>query len=377
LPIQPAGGVGSFAIAKHWLTFECERQFLPKLFRALLIFAKNSSMEAQELQQVFFRHIRSLLPTNISLAEEIAERLNISNDSAYRRIRGDKGISLEEVRTLAKHYGISLDRLMNVDSDAIIFSGKPLGSEDFDFAAYLNETLANLKLIDGAKQKMMYYEAKDLPIFYYYQFTELAAFKYFFWIRNVLCSPEYSKMRHFEDNELQEAIHKTGREIIQTYCRIPSTEIWGAESLHATLRQIEYFKETGVFKKKESIELIFTQFKQLIEHVREQAEQGEKFLAGTKPRGQKDNYSLYYNQVFLGHNSVLVDADGATTAFLNHGVMNYIGTRDAGFCAYTRNSIENTMKKSALISTVSDKERNKLFNLLLDKIDAERELMLK
>ena len=330
-------------------------------------------METQELQQLLFRHIKSALAPNISLADEIAERLNISNDSAYRRIRGDKTISLEEIQTLSRHYRISLDRLMNIDSDAIIFTGKHAGAGHFDFASYLGETLMNLKMINAAQNKMLYYEAKDLPIFYYYQFTELAAFKYFFWIRNVLCAPEYSKVRHFEDNELQEVIYKTGREIIKTYCQIPSAEIWGAESLHATLRQIEYFKDTGVFKKKESIELVFDQFRQLVEHVREQAECGEKFLVGEKPRGDGQNYKLYYNQVFLGHNSVLVDTDGITTAFLNHGVMSYIATRDKGFCEYTRRSIENTMKKSALISNVSDKERNKLFNLLLDKIEAERE----
>lgn len=334
-------------------------------------------METTELQQALFKHLKTLLPANISLAEEIAERLNISNDSAYRRIRGEKVISLEEVQMICQHYKISLDQLMHIDSDAIVFIGRNIDAEVFDFTSYLQDTLRVLRSVNRSSNKMMYYEAKDMPIFYYYQYPELAAFKYFFWMRNVLCFPQYSKIRHFEDNELQETIYKTGREIIKEYCKIPCAEIWGAESLHATLHQIEYFKDTGVFKSKASMELIFSQFRALIEHVRDQAECGEKFMAGEKPAGNDNNYKLYYNQVFLGHNTVLIEADGNTSAFLNHSVMSYIHTRDKKFCDYTKHSIDNTMKKAVLISNVSDKERNKLFNLLLDKVDRAREEMMK
>jgi len=48
-----------------------------------------------------FRHIRELLPGHVSLADEIAGILDISTDSAYRRIRGEKPISLEELQKLS------------------------------------------------------------------------------------------------------------------------------------------------------------------------------------------------------------------------------------------------------------------------------------
>lgn len=47
-------------------------------------------MGSIELQQHFFDHIKERLPTHLSLVDEVAELLSISNDSAYRRIRGEK-----------------------------------------------------------------------------------------------------------------------------------------------------------------------------------------------------------------------------------------------------------------------------------------------
>ena len=86
-------------------------------------------MESAGVQQLFFQHIKAGLPGHLSLVDEVAELLNISNDSAYRRIRGEKPISFEELQKLCSHYKVSLDQFLHLQSDAFIFSGK-LNSED-------------------------------------------------------------------------------------------------------------------------------------------------------------------------------------------------------------------------------------------------------
>jgi len=81
---------------------------------------------------------------------------------------------------------------------------------------------------------------------------------------------------------------------------------------------------------------------------------------------------LYYNEVFLGHNSIVVETDGTQTTYINHAVMNFMATRDPAFCNYTKRSIENNMKKSVLISSVSEKERSRFFNMLVANISRSR-----
>ncbi|MEO6833641.1 MAG: hypothetical protein ABI169_15650 [Chitinophagaceae bacterium] len=323
-------------------------------------------MKPNELQQHFFRQIKSMLPTNLALVDQIADLLNISMDSAYRRIRGEKSLSFEEIQHLSAHYKISLDALMKVDANSTVFYGTWLGPGNFNFEQYLKNLLLLAQNVNCGTQKMIYYEAKDLPPFHYFHFPELAAFKYFFWMKTILNYAEYNRMC-FEDNDLQGVLQAVGKEIIQTYTQIPTVEIWSVETINSSIRQIEYYREAGVFRKKESIDLLYEQLAALLEHVREQAEIGEKFLVGDE-RKNGPKFQLFFNDAYLGHNTILTETDGLEAVFINHGVLNLMMTHDTDFCANTRRYFENTMKKSALISSVNDRERNRFFKAMQEKV---------
>jgi hypothetical protein len=331
-------------------------------------------MEAKLNQQLFFKQIKSTLPQNVSLVNDVAELLNISNDCAYRRIRGDISIPFSETLALCKHYRISLDKVMNISSDSTVFHGKNIDADNFSFENYLNEILMSLKYFNSAAKKVMYYEAKDIPMFHHFQFAELASFKYFFWMKSVLYYPSYSKLS-FEDCELKDVLIKTGRDIIKTYSQIPSAELWVLETANSTIHQLEYYRNTGVVKKKDTLALLYYQLEQLIEHIKEQADRGEKFLIGEKPSGTV-NYQLYYNEVYLGHNAIVVEADGVQTSFINHSVLNFMFTHDKSFCDYSKKAMENNMKKSKLISSVGEREREQFFNNLLNNVQRSKNLML-
>ncbi|MGB5006036.1 MAG: helix-turn-helix domain-containing protein, partial [Ferruginibacter sp.] len=88
-------------------------------------------MDNGNVQLRFFQYIKTKVPANASFVDEIADLLNISNDSAYRRIRADKPISFEELQKLCVQYKVSLDQFLNLQSDAFIFTGKLDNSENF------------------------------------------------------------------------------------------------------------------------------------------------------------------------------------------------------------------------------------------------------
>ena len=323
-------------------------------------------MEAIDLQKHFFLEIKSRLPSHISFVDDIADLLNISNDSAYRRIRGEKAISFDELQKFSKYYQISLDSLMGVNSSSTLFHGHWIDASNFHFEHYLEDMLLQATTIRNAtKRKMIYYEAKDFPPFHYFQFPELASFKFFFWMRTILSYAEYNKLC-FEDIDLKSSLLKISTNIIRTYNEIPCVEIWSLETINSTLRQIEYYMENNVFRTRERIVLVINELLQMLEHVKEEAEHGEKLIRGQKPLGNK-NFQLFFNEVYLGHNTIMTECDEKDTIFINHGVLNYMMTRDKGFCAHTKKYFENTMKKSSLISSVNEKERNRFFNILITK----------
>lgn len=332
-------------------------------------------MVTLETQQELFRLLKGLIPSNLSFVDEIAELLNISNDSAYRRIRGEKPLTFDEIHILCSKYHLSLDKLMNLSSDSIVFSGANIDIDHFDFNFYLNDLLNNMRTISQAREKMVYYEAKDIPLFYHFHYPDLAAFKYFFWMKTILCHTPYGKMQ-FEDNELTGIIQKPGAEIIKLYNTIPSTEIWSVETINSILKQIEFYKLSGVFKKKETVEKLLHDLSLVVDHIKEQAERGRKFCPGETPAGDETNFSLFSNEVILGKNSVVVETDGHVTVFINHNVLNYMITRDPAFCEYTRKCLNNSMKKSILISAVGEKDRNIFFNSLQEHIAATKARLL-
>src|SRR5688572_16946719 len=143
-------------------------------------------MEATTIQVNFFQHIKAMLPPHLSFVDEIAELLHISNDSAYRRIRGEKPIAFEELQVLCSHFKVSLDQFLHLRSDSIVFNGRLTGYQDFTFNDYLKGVLEQLTLFNSFEHREMIYLTKDIPFFHHCLFPELASFKFFLWRKSVL-----------------------------------------------------------------------------------------------------------------------------------------------------------------------------------------------
>ena len=163
-------------------------------------------MDNNHSQQLFFNHIKSKLPSHLSLVEEMAELLNISNDSAYRRIRGEKPIGLDEIQVLCNKYHVSLDQLLQIETNTVIFSGNKVDSAVFDLNKYLQDVKNNLTLVKMLQNPEIYYYNKDVPIFHYMQFPELCAFKFFFWKRTLIGYPELARHQFTGEEPDKEAV---------------------------------------------------------------------------------------------------------------------------------------------------------------------------
>ena len=327
-------------------------------------------MESNGSQNVFFQHIKSLLPPHLSLVEEIAEILNISNDSAYRRIRGEKPISLEEIKKLCLQFKISLDQFLHLNSESVIFTGKLADRTNFPFELYQQDFLRQVSMINSFEEKELYYWPKDVPIFYYYQFPELAAFKCFFWMKTVMEYPEYSRAK-FNFAEFDEKLLRTGEKILETYNCIPSYEIWNVDNINTYMQQIQYYKDTGVFCSKNDIIILYEKLEQMLDHIEDQAEAGYKFNHNAKgSRGAPIN--VYVNEFIIGDNTVLAVINKTPIVFINHSFINYAGTRDPVFCKYMYDYFHKLIRKSTLVSSSSEKQRSSFFNPIRERLQSRK-----
>jgi transcriptional regulator with XRE-family HTH domain len=324
-----------------------------------------------ETQTILFQQIKNNLAQNISLVDEISDLLNISSDSAYRRIRGEKSLTIEELQSLCSHFNISLDKLFSIQTNHILFNAVDIDHIHFSFEDYMYFVLDSLSNFTFSDKLEMIYSAKDIPIFHHFRHPELAAFKVFFWMKAVLLFPEYANKK-FSFEDTLEPTMKAGKKIIQTYERIPTKEVWNEETINGFLRQIEFSFDIGVFENTEDAFVLCDRLDEEIDHIKQQAERGYKFTDPQTTNTDTENYQLYASEVILGDNTILVNMDHSQITYLTYNVLSLLTTSDTHFCNSTEKHLRNLISKSALISSVSERERIIFFNNMHQKVDKLR-----
>ena len=68
----------------------------------------------RDYQMQFMELLRNSVPAYVKLAEELSQLLNISADSAYRRIRCETDLSITETVAICQHFNLALDKILPV-----------------------------------------------------------------------------------------------------------------------------------------------------------------------------------------------------------------------------------------------------------------------
>jgi hypothetical protein len=202
-------------------------------------------MASENVQSSFLEQVKRRLPPNVSFADEIAEILKISRDSAYRRIRGETVLSLDEAKVLCNQFGVSLDLLLGTSSEIVPFRHQVVSNTPETFEKWLSSILKNLETISAFEgEKEIVYCAKDVPVFHYFNYPEISAFKMFFWMKSVL---NYANLQSekFATKLVSGEYLTLGKKIGALYDKIPSVELWSDETTNVTLNQIEFYYESA------------------------------------------------------------------------------------------------------------------------------------
>jgi hypothetical protein len=323
------------------------------------------------LQQFLFQQIKSKIPDNLSFVHEIAELLEISYDSAYRRIRGEKELSMEELFRLSHRFELSLDALLGLQANHVVFRKFALSPENFQIKDWLLRIQEDIKRIQQAGDKEIIYSAKDPPLFHHFHFPEIAAFKFFFWEKTIFDFPEYEN-KLFRIDDVNPEIVEIGNSILRSSIKIPTTEIWNEDTFRILMRQIEYYWVSGYFARKDDMLNLLDKLEKWVLHIRKQAESGFKFHYGQPAEGIPDSFIMYENEVVLNDNTIFVRIGEHMGTYLTFNVISLLVTQDPAFCRNVEQHMRQLMKKSNLISVSGEKERNRFFNKLIYTIDKTR-----
>lgn len=332
----------------------------------------------ESAQSKLMQRLKESLPSNISLVDELADLLGVSNDSAYRRLRGETALSIEEISAICKHFNLSFDAFINSNDNGLVtFSYHQLNSHVNSYKDYLLNINNDLGKIMQFEEKQIIYAAEDVPIFHHFYHPELTAFKIFYWNKSILNAKGFEENK-FDKNLVDDELISIAAEILDRYSKIPSIEIWSDDTVNSTVKQIEFYWDAGIFKNKEDALLVLEQVSQMLERIKKQAELNTKIDRANKPVSAENNYSLYHSDVMIGNNCILVNMAKTQATYLSYHTFNAMLTTNANYCNETDLWLKNLIRKSNLISGVAEKQRYRYFKRiedamkkLKDKIETE------
>jgi hypothetical protein len=326
--------------------------------------------KARSVQDVFIQKLKESLPPSLGIAEEIAELLGVSMDSAYRRIRGETDLSIGEIQKITQKHKISLDHIFSSLGDTVTFTYTKLTDSEENFEKYIGRLYGHVKVVNSFPDRKMFYVAEEMPIFYSFFDKQLTEFKLFYWQRSVLNIPRYQNIQ-FEFGKMNPNVVEMAHNSYKEYMKVPSLEIWTEETIHTITKQLEFYAESGVFKNSKDALLLLEKTKEFATMLKDCAEDSRKQKSDTT-----ETFQLYSSEVVLGTNCIYVKSGELNHAYISFNTMNSLTTTNTEFCDETQHWLKNLVKKSTLISGAAEKQRFQFFNKLNKKLE-ETEQRLK
>jgi hypothetical protein len=245
------------------------------------------------------------------------------------------------------------------------------------FLEYLTKMHEDLVKISLHKEPRIVYAAEDIPVFFHYGFDEISSFKIFYWLKSIINTPELASEK-YNPSMIDPAILEVSKKIFKLYTQIPSLEIWTGNTVMSTVKQIEYYWESGMFLTIEDALKVCASLKNEIVSIQRMAEYSRKGDVQTSVNeAYPKNYELYFSDVEITNNCVLVEMNPLKAVYLGHFSFYTMSTVNEAYCVRTQQWMNTIIKKSTLISGVSEKHRNRFFMKIFKSIeDLEQKIQL-
>ncbi|KAF2079532.1 hypothetical protein [Flavobacterium sharifuzzamanii] len=303
-------------------------------------------------QESFLKALRAKIPKSVSIIEEIAAVLEISYDASHRRISEKSKFSIDETITLANHFNISLDNLFSKREKVII--EKTIEIETLkDMLQYFKTSAEQIEVLTKNPNTTLFYSAKDIPLFYFMDGTILSKFKAFVWL-NLLNANQ--KKVNFENFIIEESFAEYMQKLKNVYENTVVNEVWNDTTINSSLQQILYFHEAGLLSLKNANALC-KDLKRIINLIQEKCN-----VKNTK-------FNIYYNELILLNNNMLIETDEKLTMFVPYTLLGYFITDNEESCNNVHQFFKQQIINSKPLGQSGIKEQNIFFNRAIRKID--------
>lgn len=290
------------------------------------------------------------------LADVVASILGISLNEAYKKMRGTSALSFAQTDLLCQKLNFSF--CFQADNrETISFSSLKSASSGPNLKTYLADLLFQLENIHKQKTKHIKLTTDDIPLFHFFKYPELTAFKIFFWGDSL-----EANNNSFSTFNLDEETLAVTKKLNTLYLEIPTTEVWSKDTVSGTVEQIRYAFEAGYLPNKESILKILEQLKSCLTDI-------NMYAISKKKTIDPAHIFNWYSCDVLGSICYLVDVAGTLTCFNRFNTFGYLKTQNIPYCEETDKWMDRLINKSTSFSGHGEKQRNKFLYTSYAAID--------
>jgi len=218
---------------------------------------------------------------------------------------------------------------------------------------YFKSSAEQVEILTKNPETILYYSAKDIPLFYFMEGTILSKFKAFVWL-NLLNTNQ--KKVSFENFVIEESFTEFMQKLKKAYENTVVNEIWNDTTINSSLQQILYFYEAGLLDIK-SANALCKDLKRIIGLIQEKC---------NKPN---TNFAIYYNELILLNNNMLIETDEKLTMFVPYTLLGYFITDHDESCKNVHKFFKQQIINSKPLGQSGIKEQNLFFNRAIRKID--------
>lgn len=324
----------------------------------------------ENFQVKFLENIIRNHSKKVEAVDALCVLLNVTKDGIYRRIRGDTPLPPEELKLLADKYNVSLDKMMNLNQNDVMFTFNSFSHKIEhidDFVDNLLGMLNKFALIPDAK---IYYASAEIPVFYHSIVPELFSFKLYVWAKTVWNLPLF-KDKKFNVNLIPFDTRQNFSTLMDQYKNLESIELWSLNIFDNTLNQIEYFLESAMFEDPEDALVLCDALTTIHSHLQQMAIEGKKFKLNDNQYSGA-SLTLFHNEIVYTNNTILYVAPEFKLLITTFCNPNFILTRDERICEFSHDWFDTIINKAALISGLNEKQRNQYFDAIQRKINYSR-----
>lgn len=302
-------------------------------------------------QEILLKCIRQKLK-NESLIDSIATVLQISYDAAHRRVALKSRFSIDETILLCRHYHLSMDMLFK-DEKVVLAKKTPEIRTLADMEQYLVLSAANVSGITGGGNAQVFYSAKDIPLFYTVGGTLLSKFKMYVW-QNLLSG--CNNWEPFEKFTVTSRLLHHGLALKSAYDKAHIHEIWNDTTVNSSLQQVHYHFTAGLLNQNNAL-AVLNDITLILQHCETRCT-------------ADDNYNIYYNELLILNNNVLIATPETTMLFVPYTMLGHFITHDKETCESTKAFFNSQMNNSIALNSSGPRDRKMFFNRQYSKIEA-------